>query len=77
MVTSNGYSADMNLTVWNHKEIEAEVVVELTTYYGNNLKISWNDETELEKVNDNLYRFKKVLKAGEQWIPKWTEDYRP
>jgi len=36
-----GYSADLNLTISNHKSIKAEIVVELNNYYGDNVKFTW------------------------------------
>ncbi len=36
-----GYSANLNLTVFNHKDIKAEIVIEFGTSAGDNLKINW------------------------------------
>ena len=74
---SSGYSANMNMTIKNHKSTEAEVIVKLTTYYGDNLRITWNTPgVELEKVTANLFKFTKVLQADEEFTAEWKEDYR-
>lgn len=31
----------MNMTITNHKDISAEIVVEYSAYYGDNLKLTW------------------------------------
>lgn len=31
----------MNMTITNHKDISAEIVVEYSAYYGDNLKLNW------------------------------------
>lgn len=36
-----GYSANMNMTISNHKSIEAEIVVEINNYYGDNVRFTW------------------------------------
>lgn len=40
----SGYSAELNLTVFNHKDVQAEIVVELNTQGGDNLKIGWKSD---------------------------------
>ena len=37
----SGFSADLNLTIWNHKSIDAEIVIEISNYYGDNDQFSW------------------------------------
>lgn len=36
-----GYSSTNNITITNHKDINAEIEVRLNQYYGDNLKVSW------------------------------------
>lgn len=75
-----GYSAEMNLTITNHKSVEAEVEVRLNGYYGDNLKVTWNAGNQgvaLEKVDANNYKFRRVLKPEETFSALWTEEYRP
>jgi len=35
------YTADLNLTISNHKSIFAEIVVELNNYYGDSVMFTW------------------------------------
>jgi len=58
-----GYRAEMNMTIKNHKDIEAEVVIIFNHYRGDNLKIEWSNsnEAELEKETSSRYKWKKVL----------------
>lgn len=39
-----GYKAVMNLTVTNHKDVTVDVEVVVANYYGDNLKMVWNQE---------------------------------
>jgi len=36
------YLANLNLTISNHKNIEAEIVVEISNSRGDNSKFTWN-----------------------------------
>jgi hypothetical protein len=74
---NGGYSATLNLTVTNHKDIPAEIVVELSSY-GDNLKFTWKTQgLDIEKVSATLVRIKRVFKADEKFTYEWNEDYRP
>lgn len=71
-----GYTADMVMSVTNHKEIKAEVVVIFGNGYGDNLKITMADgAAKPEKISASEYRWKKVLAANEVWQFGWKEDY--
>lgn len=73
-----GYTADLNLTVFNHKNIAAEIVVEISNYYGDNNQFSWTSlGLNVQKVSSTLFRISKVFKANEQFSYLWSEDYRP
>jgi hypothetical protein len=73
-----GYTAEMNMTITNHKDISAEIVVEYAAYYGDNLKLNWKTPNlNVEKVSASLYRIKKIMKPDEKFVFAWTEDYRP
>lgn len=37
-----GYSANLNLTISNRKEISAEIVVDINNYRGDNVRFNWN-----------------------------------
>lgn len=68
----------MNLTITNHKEIPAEVEVIFNQYYGDNLKIKWNnDGVELLKESSNTYKWKRVIQPDEKFVVSWNEDYYP
>lgn len=76
--TSGGYTAKLNITIWNHKSTSAEIVVELSSYYSDNLKITVNSRGDtFEKVTSSLYRWKRVYAADEKYTLVWDEDYRP
>ena len=76
--TINGYYADLRLTVWNHKDFEAEVVVKFNNYRGDNVKYRWNvGDNHVEKVSSSLYRITKFFKPNEKVTFLWSEDYRP
>lgn len=67
----------MNLTVFNHKDIRAEIVVELNVP-GDNLKINWKTlGLNVQKVSASLLRISRVFNANEQFSYLWSEDYRP
>ena len=38
---NGGYTADLSLTISNHKDIQAEIVVEINNYYGDNNQLTW------------------------------------
>ena len=69
----------MNLTVWNHKNIEAEIVVEFSNYYGSNLALTWRSPSDfaIENTSSSLIKLKKVFKANEKYAFLWNENYRP
>ena len=67
----------MNMTVKNHKDTEAEVVIIYSNSYADNLKFQWLEENvELEKRTSTEFRWKKVLQPDEIWVTKWVENYR-
>ena len=71
------YRAEMNMTVKNHKDTEAEVVIIYSNSYADNLKFQWLEENvELEKKTSTEFRWKKVLQPDEIWVTKWVENYR-
>lgn len=75
--TYGGYSASLNLTVTNHKDIKAEIVIELSSYGGDNLKFDWQTTgLNIEKVNVNLQRITRVFAPNEKFSFLWNEDYR-
>jgi len=53
----------MNMTVKNHKDVEAEVVIIFNHYRGDNLRIEWSNsnEVEIEKETSSRYKWKKIL----------------
>lgn len=69
---NGGYTAKLNITIWNHKSNSAEIVVELNSYYGDNLRITVNSPGEsFEKVTSSLYRWKRVYAANEKYTLVW------
>ena len=65
------------MTVRNHKQFPAEIVVEINNYYGDNNQILFrNVGLNVEMVSAQLYRIKKVFAAGEQYSYLWSENYR-
>lgn len=59
-----GYVADLNLTIWNHKSIEAEIVVEIRNYRGDNLAFTWvTPGLNVEKVSASLLRISRIFAA--------------
>ena len=68
---NGGFQADLTFKVSNHKDTAAEVEVKFFNGYGDNLKIRWNNEAELEKVSSGEYLFKKVLQPDEVWEVNW------
>lgn len=73
---SGGYEADLELTIWNHKSISAEVVVEINNYNGDSNKFTWTEGANAEKVSALLWRLTRVLAANEKISYKWHENYR-
>lgn len=60
-----GYTADLNLTVSNHKNIGAEIVIEITNYYGDNNQFVWVTQgLNIQKVSSTLLRISRVFKAN-------------
>ena len=41
---NNGYYADLELSIRNHKDIEAEIVVEIRNYRGDNVRFNWDTQ---------------------------------
>ena len=76
--TSNtgSYNAKPKMVVTNHKETAAEVVIKYFNGYGDNLKIQWNNEDDLERVSSSEYEWKKVMQPDEVWETTWEEEYR-
>lgn len=73
-----GFSATNNITITNHKEINAEVEVRLNQYYGDNLKVQWQTSgLAVTKESVGVYKFLKVLGPGEKFVARWTEEYYP
>ena len=71
--SNGGYFADLNLTIWNHKTIDAEVVVELTNYGRDNNQFDWKTTgLNVEKVNAGLLRISRVFKANEKMSYIWS-----
>lgn len=74
----NGYDADLNLTVTNHKDVQAEIVVELNINARGGPSITWkNDGFSIEKVSASLIRLKRIFKANQKFSYLWNESYRP
>jgi len=66
------------LTVSNHKDIAAEIVVEIANYYGDNNQFTWITlGLNIQKVSSTLLRISRVFKANEQFSYQWSENYRP
>lgn len=59
-----GYTADVTMTVNNHKEIKADVVVIFSNGYGDNLRIKMTSGSNPEKVSASEYRWRKTLAAN-------------
>ena len=73
-----GYTADLNLTVYNRKDIAAEIVVEISNYYGDNNEFNWSTSgLKVQRVSSTLLRVARSFKANEQCNYLWTENYRP
>lgn len=67
-----GYVADVVMTVKNHKEIEADVVVIFSNGYGDNLKLTMaNGAANPTKISASEYRWTKTLAANEEWSFGW------
>ena len=74
---NGGYTADMNMTISNHKDIQAEIVVEINNYYGDNNKFTWTTQgLNVQKVSASLYRISRIFGAGEKTSYIWNENYR-
>jgi hypothetical protein len=73
-----GYEADLNLTIWNHKDISAEIVVELNNYNGDNNRITWKTQgLNVVKVSAQKLRISRAFAANEKTSYLWQESYRP
>ena len=57
----------------NHKNIDAEIVVEVKNYRGDNVKFIWiTNNIVVEKVSSGLLRIKRVFKANETFTYAWA-----
>ena len=75
--SNSGWSADLNLTIANHKDIQAEIVIDISNYYGDNNRFTWvTPNLHVEKVSAQLYRITRVFAANEKVSILWKEDYR-
>ena len=73
-----GYVSDLNLTIANRKDIAAEIVINLYTGYGDNLKITWKStDAKVEVISSGLIKITKTLAANEKYSLLWNENYRP
>jgi hypothetical protein len=62
------------LSVTNHKNIDAVIVIELNNYRGDNVKFIWQTQgLNIEKESTSLHRIKKVFKANEKAKFVWGE----
>jgi hypothetical protein len=72
-----GFEADLNLTIWNHKDISAEIVVEINNYYGDNNQFIWTtQDIQVQKVSAQKLRISRVFEANEKKSYLWKESYR-
>lgn len=70
---SGGYSADLNLTISNHKNTAAEIVVEINNYYGDNNRLTWKTSgLKVEKVSASLLRISRKFQANEKFSYLWS-----
>ena len=72
---NGSYNAKLRMTVKNHKDTAAEVVVKYYNGYGDNLRFAWDNEEDLVKISATEYEFKKVLQPDEIWETTWEENY--
>jgi hypothetical protein len=71
--STGGFSADLNLTVWNHKAIAAEVVVEINNFYGDNNQFVWKTPVfNFERVSASLLRISRKFAANEKFSYLWS-----
>lgn len=71
--STGGFSADLNLTVWNHKAITAEVVVEINNFYGDNNQFVWKTPVfNFERVSASLLRISRKFAANEKFSYLWS-----
>lgn len=61
------------MTVTNHKETDARVIIIFNNGYGDNLDMTWDNAETLDKRSATEYRWEKVLKPDEKWTVKWGE----
>ena len=67
----------MNMTVINRKNVAAEIEVRMSTFFGDNLKITWNtNSVELIRHSSNEYRWNFMLEPEEELTIEWNENYR-
>mgnify|MGYP000847586675 FL=1 len=59
-----GYTADVTMTVNNHKDIKADVVIIFSNGHGDNLRIKVTSGPAPEKVSSSEYRWRKTLAAN-------------
>ena len=74
-----GYTANMNLTIINHKSTSSEIEVKINSYYGGNLKLTWGkaNGVQLTKESTNLYKIVSKVEPDQTVVYKWTEEYQP
>ena len=65
------------MTITNHKDISAEIVVEINNYQGDNTKFMWiSKEIDVERVSASLLRIRRVFGPNESVNYLWTEQNR-
>lgn len=66
------YKSSQNITIKNHKEFAAEIVVEISNFRGDNLDLFWKSpDVEIVRVNAFLFRISKIFAAGEEKTYVW------
>ena len=67
------FQANLNLTIWNHKSIAAEIVVEINNYYGDNNRFTWTTPNlNVQKISASLFRISRVFAANEKMSYIWS-----
>ena len=65
------------MTITNHKDISAEIVVEINNYQGDNTKFIWiSKDIDVERVSASLLRIRRVFGPNESVSYLWTEQNR-
>lgn len=68
---NGGFDARLNMTVVNHKESPAKVVVIYRNGYGDNLEFNWSGDVDVDQYSSTEYRWSKVLNPDEEWTVEW------